>query len=136
MREMAKSLVGFTWAVSLFGLQQMSKLIAPAAEENNAASEVDEVSKSVQSHLSSAYADQFRAGDEWQRRVVDVMFDAGTLKSLDPQAVATSLDPRKVVQAMDPRAMVDSGVQMLKQSVDAVRETVQPSAKHAAPPVM
>jgi hypothetical protein len=133
MREIAKSFVGFSWAVSLFGLQQFSKLVAPAAEDTTA-SELDDVSRAAQSHLSERLAEQFRAVDEWQRRVVDMMFDAGPMRSFDAGAVASSLDPRNVVQVIDPRKMVESGVQLLQQSVDAVRQAVQPGAK--VPPVM
>jgi hypothetical protein len=124
MREVAKSLFGFSWAVSLFGLQQVSKLMAPSAEESATASELDEVSRAVQSHLSENLAEQFRAGDEWQRRVVDVLFDAGSLRSLDPQAVAESLDPRRMAQAIDPRAIVQSSVDVLQHSIDAARRSV------------
>jgi hypothetical protein len=127
MREIAKSLVGFSWAVSLFGLQQITKLVAPSTDERASASELDEVSRVVQSHLSGPLAEQFRAGDELQRRVVDVVFDAGSLRAPDPQAVAATLDPRRVAQAIDPRPIVESSVNLLQRSVDVVRRSVQPA---------
>src|SRR5262245_42568795 len=105
MREIAKSMVGFSWAVSLFSLQQISKVLTPTASTANdaTAAEIEEVSRHVQSHLSESLAQQFRAGDEWQRRLVDALFDAATLRSVDP------------------RNMMNSGVEVMQKSVEAVR---------------
>jgi len=128
MREVAKSMLGFSWAVSLFGIQQVSRLLTPSAQPNTAAEEFDAVSRAVQSHLAEPVAEQFRAADEWQRRVVDVVFDAGTLQSLDPRAMAAQLDPRRVVESIDPTGIVKSGVDILQRSVETIRQTVQPSA--------
>jgi hypothetical protein len=133
MREVAKSILGFSWAVSLFGLQQVSKLMTPSADAGAVASEFDAVSRAVMSHLTEPVAEQFRAADEWQRRVVDATFDAGSLQSLDPRAIAVSLDPRPLVEAMDPRGMMQSGVDLLQRSVDTLRQTVQPAPSHPEP---
>jgi hypothetical protein len=122
MREVAKSMVGFSWAVSLFGFQQMSKLMAQTeAAPETAATELDEVSQVVQSHLSAPLAQQFKAGDEWQRRLVDVLFDAASMKSIDPRKMAASLDPRPLMDGIDPRGMVQTGVDMVQKSVEVVR---------------
>ena len=133
MREIAKSMLGFSWAVSLFGLQEVSKLITPSAEPGAAASEFDAVSRAVQSHLSEPVAQRFRAVDEWQRRVVDAVFDAGSIPSLDPRKMAESLDPRRVVDAIDPRGMMQSGVDLLQRSVDTIRQGVQSSPPNPEP---
>jgi hypothetical protein len=122
MREVAKSMVGFSWAVSLFGFQQMSKLMAQAeAAPDTAATELDEVSRVVQSHLSGPLSQQFKAGDEWQRRVVDALFDAALMQSLDPRKIAASLDPRPLMDGIDPRGMLETGVDMVQKSVGVVR---------------
>jgi hypothetical protein len=115
MREVAKSMLGFSWAVSLFSLEQMSKLLVPSTEKGaTAALEFDEVSRVVQSRLSEPAAQQFRAGDDWQRRLVDVLFDAASLESLDP------------------RRMVQAGVDVMKHSVSAVRQSVEPTGSERA----
>lgn len=121
MREVAKSMLGFSWAVSLFGFQQMQKLMtsSPAQPEDVTAAEVEEVSRAVQSHLFGAAALQFRAGDEWQRRLIDVMFDAASLRSLDPRRVVEALDPRTLLQSADPRTIAQSGMTVIQQGVDA-----------------
>lgn len=122
MRELAKSVLGFTWAVGLFGVQQVTKAMSASNEPSEATlHELDDVSRAVQEHLSEDYAHQFKAGDDWQRKVVDVFFDAATLKSLDPRAVASTFDPRPIVEAVDPRKILQSGVDLLQRSVDVVR---------------
>lgn len=115
MREVAKSMFGLSWAVSLFGLQQLSRLVTPESDEarDRTVSEVDDVSRAIQSHLSGTAADQFRTGDEWQRRLVDTMFDMATMRSIDP------------------RAMVDTGMSVVQKSFDTAVETMRQTADGA-----
>jgi hypothetical protein len=135
MREVAKSMLGFTWAVSLFGVQQLSKVITstPPQPEDLTAAEVDEVSRAVQSHLFGAAALQFRAGDEWQRRLVDVIFDAASMQSLDPRKIAEALDPRTLLATADPRKMVQTGITVIQQAVDQAVVSVKAAAAAAVP---
>ena len=131
MREVAKSMVGFSWAVSLFSLQQVAKLVTPSSEPANAAAqEFDELSRAVQSHFSAPVAERFRAADEWQGRLVDAMFDA---VALGPARIAASVDPRTVADAIDPRRVVRNSVDFVTRSVDTIRAGA-PAA--GVPPVM
>jgi hypothetical protein len=133
MREVAKSMVGFSWAVSLFGFQQMSKLMTQTgAAPETAATELDEMTRVVQGHLSEPLAQQFKAGDEWQRRLVDVLFDTASMQSLDPRKMAASLDPRPLMDGIDPRGMIQTGVDMVQKSVGAVRHAAE-GARSAMP---
>ena len=124
MRELAKSMLGLSWAMSVFSAQQMGKLIAPSQEALDAAvAEVDEVSRFVQSRLSEAMIHQFRAGDEWQRRLIDAAFATGVpLELLDPRPLMQSFDSRAMMNAMDPSQMIKSGVDFVQQTADAVRK--------------
>src|SRR3972149_4596241 len=133
MREVAKSMVGFSWAVSLFGLQQLSKALiaSPTQPEERTAAEGEEVSRGVQGPLFGSAAMQFRAGDEWQRRVVDVIFDAATLQSLDPRRIVEALDPRTLLQSADPRKMVETSMTVIQQGVDRAVDTVKQTADRA-----
>jgi hypothetical protein len=130
MREVAKSMLGFGWAVSLFGVQQLSKVItsSPPQPGDLTAAEVEEVSRAVQSHLFGAAAIQFRAGDEWLRRVVDVVFDAASMQSLDPRKIAEALDPRTLLATADPRKMVQTGMTVIQDAVDKAVDTVKKTA--------
>ena len=129
MREVAKSMLGFSWAVSLFGAQQISKILSPSPTQPAEATvaEVEEVSRAVQSHLFGATAMQFRAGDQWTRNLVDVLFDAASGQSLDPRRMMDSLDPRKMMD-VDPRKWAETSVTMFQQSVEAVKQAVTPAA--------
>lgn len=129
MREVAKSMLGFSWAVSLFGAQQLSRALSPSPSQpaEMTAAEVEEVSRAVQSHLVGATATRFRAGDQWTRHLVDVVFDAASWQSFDPRRIVDSLDPRTVMD-VDPRKWAETGMTMFQQSVDAVKQAVTPAA--------
>lgn len=137
MRELAKSMVGFSWAVGLFGFQQITKAMsAGSAPEEQTVAELDEVARAAEQHLDEPFARQFHAGDEWQRKMVDAFFDATTFRSLDPRAMAASLDPRQMMDGVDPRTVIQSGVDMMGKGVDMLRQaaaSVTPQASANAP---
>jgi hypothetical protein len=88
MREVAKSMLGFSWAVSLFGAQQIAKLLTPASQMPEVtAAQFDEATRAVQELMNETVAQQFRAGDEWQRRMVDTLCDAVALQGIDVRRV-------------------------------------------------
>lgn len=121
MREVAKSMLGFSWAVSLFGVQQVARLMTPSSVTPEAtASQFDEATRAVQGFLTESVAQQFRAGDEWQRRVVDALFDAASLQSVDTKKLGEIIDPRQVLK---------NGVDMVQRVVN--RSTVNdPTHNH------
>jgi hypothetical protein len=129
MREVAKSMLGFSWAVSLFGVQQMAKLVTPSSEPSEAtAAQFDEATRLVQGFLSGTVARQFRAGDEWQRRMVDTVCDAAALQGLDPRRLADTLDPRPFIENLDARQVLKNGVDAMQQSFESVRQAVTPQS--------
>jgi hypothetical protein len=129
MRELAKSMVAFSWAVGLFGFQQLTKVMTPAAEPPDVtAAQLDDVARAAERHLSEQYAQQFRAGDEWQRRIVDALFDAASMRSFDPRSVAATFDPRPMMNDVDPRRVIQSGVDLLQRSVNMVRQAATPTS--------
>jgi len=134
MRELAKSMLGLSWAMSVFSAQQLGKLVAPSQEAIDlAVAEVEEVSRFVQSRLSDTMIQQFRVGDEWQRRLIDAAFTAGApLQSLDPRPLMQSIDSRAIVNAMDPGQIIKSGVDFVQQTADAVRKRAPGSPAAAA----
>jgi len=137
MRELAKSMVGFSWAVGLFGLQQLNKMMGAAVEpEEVTAAQLDDVSRAAQRHMTEQFSQQFQAGDTWQRRVIDTLFDAATMRSFDPRAMAESLDPRPLFNDLDPRAMFQGGVDMMQRTFDMVRpaDVVRPAASSGNAP--
>jgi hypothetical protein len=129
MREVAKSMLGFSWAVSLFGVQQLARLVTPSSVTPEAmATQLDEASRTLQGFLTESVAQQFRAGDEWQRRVVDALFDAASLQAVDPRKLTEMIDPRPFLEGVDARKVLKDGVDMMQQSFDSLRQTVTPQS--------
>ena len=122
MRELAKSMVGFTWAVGLFGFQQLNKMMGTVDEPQQVTAEqLDDVSRAAQRHLSDQFAKQFEAGDLWQRRVIDALFDAASMRSLDPRNMAASMDPRPLLNDVDPRQIFQGGMDMMQRTFEMMR---------------
>jgi hypothetical protein len=122
MRELAKSMVGFSWAVGLFGLQQLNKMMDTVAEPpEETAAQLDDVSRAAQRHLSEQFAHQFEAGDMWQRRVIDALFDAASMRNFDPRNMAASMDPRPLLNDVDPRRMFQGGMDLMQRTFDIAR---------------
>ena len=127
MREVAKSMLGFSWAVSLFGVQQMAKLMTPSsASQETMASQFDEASRAVAGLLNETVAQQFRAGDEWQRKMVDTLFDAASLQAVDTKRIGEVLDPRPFMDGVD--AGIKGGVDLAQKSFESLRQTVAPQS--------
>jgi len=125
MREVAKSMLGFSWAVSLFGVQQLARLVTPSSESSETtAAQFDEATRVVQGFLTDTIAQQFRAGDEWQRRVVDTLCDAAALQGVDARRLADTLDPRPFIETVDARQVLKNGVDKVTESFDLLRRQV------------
>ena len=122
MRGFTKSMTSYTWAMSLFGLQQMVNVFRPA----KAADSFDHVTKATEEELGGALKATFRAGDNLQRGFVDVTFGVLTLGMFDRGgAQATSDVARQTGEALR------QGGRVVSQAVDVVTQTVQ-SATAAA----
>jgi hypothetical protein len=134
MRELTKSMVGFSWAVGLFGFQQFTRMMSAGTEPpEKTAAELNDVAQAAERHLSEPFARQFHAGDEWQRRLVDVFFDTASLRSFDARAIASTFDPRPMIDGIDPRSVIQSGVDLVGRSVDLLRPIAAPRQNGAAP---
>jgi len=80
MRDLAKSMLSFSWAMSLFGVDQMVNMLHPtkATESFN---KVTEASKKEFRGITEA---AFRAGDNLQRGLVDMTFTMFSPQILNP----------------------------------------------------
>lgn len=91
MRDVTKSMLSYTWAMSVFSIQQAANLFSRGAGPGqcNRATEVfDEITGAVTGELDGRLKTVFRVGDNLQRRFVDVM-SAG-LGALDPSQFTRS----------------------------------------------
>lgn len=68
MNELAKSMLSFSWAMSLFGVRQMANVVAPG----RAARAFDELTRATERELGPSLRGAFRATDSVQRNLVDL----------------------------------------------------------------
>ncbi|HEY1379879.1 MAG TPA: haloalkane dehalogenase [Gemmataceae bacterium] len=70
MRKLTKTMVRFSWSMSMFGLQQLANLLIPG----RAARAFDNASRSMAGELAEPLRTAFRAGDALQSGMIDLMF--------------------------------------------------------------
>lgn len=80
MRDFTKSMFSFSWALSLFGIQQTANLLSPG----KAARAFESVTQATQSQMNDALKMTFDAGDRLQRSAVDLMFGFLSGEALNP----------------------------------------------------
>lgn len=83
MRELTKSMLSLSWAMSLLGLKQMASLLVPGS---NASSSFEAVTRCTEEQLGPATRPAFRAGDSLQRGLVDLTFSLFTFGLWRPGA--------------------------------------------------
>lgn len=81
MRELSKSLFSLSWALPLFGLQQMANFNDP----DRAASSMDAVTRSAADQMGSGVRSLFRSGDELGRGAVEASFALFDGRAFDPR---------------------------------------------------
>jgi hypothetical protein len=82
MRELTKSMMSYTWATSLLGVQQMVNLLTPqqGQRQSHPATETfNNVAQCTVEQMGGVMRATFRAGDNIQRGMVDMMFGMMTL---------------------------------------------------------
>lgn len=70
MRDLARSLGTFTWAMSMFGVEQMANLMSP----RRAADAFAAVARTTEGALGPGLRSAFQTGDRLQRSIVDLSF--------------------------------------------------------------
>jgi len=116
MRDMAKAMMRFSWAMSVFGLEQMRRLVADEysgrrADEVKGA--FDSMSASTNRLLSERSRALYEAGDKLQRESVDILFDL--------------VRPAKADKVVD--KAVDKAADIVGRSADALRDWADEEAK-------
>src|SRR5215470_3492586 len=88
MRELTKSMLSFSWGMSLFGVEQLANILSsPDAHQptNKAVAAFNAVTHTTEAQLGSVIREAFRAGDQLQRSMVDLMFGVLTLEARTPR---------------------------------------------------
>jgi hypothetical protein len=77
MRDLTKSMLSLSWALPLFGMKQMMDMAAPRDPSRpfgRVTDSFEAVTRTAQDQLGGAWNSAFRAGDQLQRGMVDLMF--------------------------------------------------------------
>jgi hypothetical protein len=120
MRALIKSMLSFSWGLSLFGVKQLGNLLTPPdpnQPQNNAATAFDVVTHATEGQLDGVIKAAFQAGDRVQRGMVDMILGALPTWRPVPPGPTTSLGgggqkpPASGYAAPSPAEMVrvDSG---------------------------
>ncbi len=80
IRDLTKSMLSFSWGMSLFGVTQLINSMTP----EKATGAFNAVTRATEAQLSDVLKGAFKAGDQLQRNVVDMTFGMLTLDTLDP----------------------------------------------------
>jgi hypothetical protein len=76
MRELTKSLLSFSWAISLLGMKQAGDLLSQASKSSpgQTSTSVDPVTVVAVSQLDGPFKGMFECGDNMQKGLVDMAF--------------------------------------------------------------
>jgi hypothetical protein len=80
MRDFTKSMFSFSWAMSLFGVQQAANLFMPS----KATKAFDNVTEATKEQFDGVLKAAFRSGDNMQRGMVDMMLGVFTGQAFNP----------------------------------------------------
>ena len=88
MLELTKSAISYSWAMSLFGSQQLANLVTPGDPTRRADAAFYSVTQATQNQFNDLIFGGFQIGDEMQRGLVDFAFDTLTLRAFAPSYVS------------------------------------------------
>jgi hypothetical protein len=87
MREFTKSMVSFSWAMSLFSMQQLANLFTrqdPNQPRSKATDAFDCVTQATEDQLGDTLKETFKAGDKFQREMINMMFGGFRMPGMNP----------------------------------------------------
>jgi hypothetical protein len=116
MRELVKSMVGFSLAMSVFGIEQMRNALKKKEDKNdNREDWIRDDLATVTGAAEQRFGDRahkvFDAGDRFQREIIDLVFD--TFKSED----------------VKPKRMAEVAADVAEKSAEALRDAVKDDDK-------
>jgi hypothetical protein len=139
MRELTKSMMSFSWAMSLYGLRQMAGLFDVRDAGRGAAQSFEAVTRCTEDQLGAVTQSVFRAGDNLQRGVVDLMFNLMTMGTGSTGAGSSSPSSMNGVFRRGADAVqgsVQRGADLLQRTaqtgVDVLQRTAQAASAGAA----
>ncbi len=117
MRDLTKSFLSFSWAMTLFGLDQVRHLVADddsGERTDRISQDLDAVTDAAKDRLSERNASMFDSGISLQNDMVDLTFDIFRGDELKP------------------RKMLDRAADFVEESADTLRDLA--GEKKKSPP--
>ena len=87
IRDLTKSMVSFSWGMSLFGVEQVVNTLTPQSPgqpTHKTTAAFQAVTQAVEGQLDGVLKGAFHAGDQMQRGMVDAMSNVLSLEALNP----------------------------------------------------
>ena len=87
IRDLTKSMLSFSWAMSLFGVEQLTNTLIPqrpSQPTHRATTAFNAVTQATEEQLGGVLKGVFKAGDQLQRGMVDLMFGFLSLEAFNP----------------------------------------------------
>ena len=87
IRDLTKSTLSFSWAMSLFGVQQLTNTLIPqrpSQPNHRVTTAFNAVTQAAEEQFSGVLKGVFNAGDQLQRGIVDLMFSFLSLEVSNP----------------------------------------------------
>jgi len=87
IRDLTKSMLSFSWAMSLFGAQQVTNFLTPqdpSQPTHKATVAFNAVTQATQEQFGDTLERAFKAGDQLQKGMVDLMFGMLSLEAFNP----------------------------------------------------
>ena len=118
MRDLTKSFMSFSWAMTLFGLDQLRHLVTDddsGKRRERISEDLEAVTNAAKDRLSERNASMYDAGTTLQRDMVDLTFDIFR---------GDELKPRKIL---------DRAADFVEESADTLRDLAGEKKKKPAP---
>ncbi len=97
MSGMMRSMMRFSWAMSLFGVrqaQEMAQALGAVQAPRRASTAFDSLARAAEQQLGDGFRDAYLTGDRWQGQLIDALFGA-----VDPAVdLSRNLTSRTVVR--------------------------------------
>jgi hypothetical protein len=91
IRDLTKSMLSFSWAMSLFGMKQMSNLMTLPGNNQQPFRQATEafnaVTEATEAQLEGIYKEAFRTGDNLQKNATDMAMQWTSMESYDTNQI-------------------------------------------------
>jgi len=87
IRDLTKSMLSFSWAMSLFGIEQLTNTLipqSPSQPNHRATTAFNAVTQAAEEQLGGMLKGVFKAGDQLQRGMVDIGLGFLSLEAFNP----------------------------------------------------